>query len=175
MAVNAAHYILQERVNFAPVIETPFGPTKAEVRVMYIWLDELQAVTTIVRMGRGKMMGVDHNRDMEWVGASAGFFPSATDHAVRDAASPSGFWPLRLSLSGSADTFARAHRLTGIGVARSEMSPELLNERTRLMIESQTFFFLRDPTAVTGAERIESQLSQHLRRGVAPQRPARVA
>ncbi|MGH9796366.1 MAG: hypothetical protein ACRD5G_16490, partial [Candidatus Acidiferrales bacterium] len=26
----------------------------------------------IVRMGRGKMMGVDHNRDLEWVGASAG-------------------------------------------------------------------------------------------------------
>jgi hypothetical protein len=68
------HYILQERMNFASLIETPFGPTKAEVRVMYIWLEELHAVTTIVRMGRGKMMGVDHNRDMEWVGASAGFF-----------------------------------------------------------------------------------------------------
>jgi hypothetical protein len=25
-------------------------------------------------MGRGLMMGVDHNRDMEWVGASAGFY-----------------------------------------------------------------------------------------------------
>jgi hypothetical protein len=68
------HYILQERMTFAPLIETPFGLTKAEVRVMYIWLDELRAVTTIIRMGRGKMMGVDQNRDMEWVGASAGFF-----------------------------------------------------------------------------------------------------
>jgi hypothetical protein len=68
------HFILQEKMTFAPLIETPFGPTKAEVRVMYIWLEELQAVTTIVRMGRGKMMGVDQNRDMEWVGASAGFF-----------------------------------------------------------------------------------------------------
>jgi hypothetical protein len=68
------HYILQERMNFAPLIETPFGLTKSEVRVMYIWLDELRAVTTIIRMGRGKMMGVDQNRDMEWVGASAGFF-----------------------------------------------------------------------------------------------------
>jgi hypothetical protein len=28
----------------------------------------------LVRMGRGKMMGVDHNRDMEWVGASAGLY-----------------------------------------------------------------------------------------------------
>jgi hypothetical protein len=28
---------------------------------------------TIIRMGRGMMMGVDHNRNMEWVGSSAGF------------------------------------------------------------------------------------------------------
>jgi hypothetical protein len=73
---DPAQYILQERVDFAPVIETPHGLTKAEVRMMYIWDqddDEPRAVTTIIRMGRGKMMGVDHNRDMEWVGASAAF------------------------------------------------------------------------------------------------------
>jgi len=67
-------YILQERLNFEPVIETPMGMTKAEVRVMYVWLEKLTAVLTIIRMGRGLMMGVDHNRDMEWVGASAGLF-----------------------------------------------------------------------------------------------------
>jgi len=69
-----SQYLLQRRVKFTPVIETPFGPTQAEVRIMYIWLEEMHATTTIVRMGRGKMMGVDHNRDMEWVGASAGFY-----------------------------------------------------------------------------------------------------
>jgi hypothetical protein len=69
------HYILQERLHFEPVIETPFGGTKAEVRVMYVWLDELMPVLTIIRMGRGLMMGVDHNKNMEWVGASAGLFP----------------------------------------------------------------------------------------------------
>ena len=68
------YYILQERMNFEPVIETPFGGTKAEVRVMYIWLDELTPVMTIIRMGRGLMMGVDHNKNMEWVGASAGLY-----------------------------------------------------------------------------------------------------
>ena len=68
------YYILQERLNFEPVIETPFGGTKAEVRVMYIWLEELTPVMTIIRMGRGLMMGVDHNKNMEWVGASAGLF-----------------------------------------------------------------------------------------------------
>jgi hypothetical protein len=67
-------YILQERIDFEPVIETPFGATKAEVRIMYLWLEELRPVTTIVRMGRGKMMGVDYNRDMEWVGASAALY-----------------------------------------------------------------------------------------------------
>lgn len=68
------YYILQERLNFESVIETPFGGTKAEVRVMYIWLGELKPVLTIIRMGRGLMMGVDHNKNMEWVGASAGLY-----------------------------------------------------------------------------------------------------
>src|SRR5579863_5399856 len=68
------YYILQERLNFEPVIETPFGGTKAEIRVMYIWLDKLTPVLTIIRMGRGLMMGVDHNKNMEWVGASAGLY-----------------------------------------------------------------------------------------------------
>jgi hypothetical protein len=68
------YYILQERLNFEPVIETPFGATKAEVRVMYIWLEELKPVMTIIRMGRGLMMGVDHNKNMEWVGASAALY-----------------------------------------------------------------------------------------------------
>ena len=65
-------YILQERLNFTPVIETPHGLTKAELRIMYIWLKELTPVLIIVRMGRGLMMGVDHNKNMEWVGSSAG-------------------------------------------------------------------------------------------------------
>jgi len=73
-AEKRGEYILQERLHFEPVIETPFGGTKAEVRVMYVWVDKLQAVLTIIRMGRGLMMGVDHNRNMEWVGASAGLW-----------------------------------------------------------------------------------------------------
>jgi hypothetical protein len=74
-AADPSQCILQEKVDFAPIVDTPFGPTKAEVRVMYIWLDELEPVTTVIRMGRGKMMGVDHNRDLEWVGASAALMP----------------------------------------------------------------------------------------------------
>jgi hypothetical protein len=71
-AAQRDQYILQERVTFEPVIHTPHGPTQAEIRMMYVWTDELRAVLPLVRMGRGKMMGVDHNKGLRWVGASAG-------------------------------------------------------------------------------------------------------
>jgi hypothetical protein len=64
-------YILQERMNFTPLVETPYGLTKVELRIMYVWLDQLLPVLTIVRMGRGLMMGVDQNKNMKWVGSSA--------------------------------------------------------------------------------------------------------
>jgi hypothetical protein len=73
-AAERSNYILQERIQFEPVIETPDGPTQAEIRVMYVCTDagELKPVLPLIRMGRGKMMGVDHNKGLRWVGASAG-------------------------------------------------------------------------------------------------------
>ncbi len=70
-------YLLQERVSFTPVIQTLHGPTQAEIRIMYLWPDGgvLQPAMSLVRLGRGLMMGVDHNRDQEWVGGSAALFP----------------------------------------------------------------------------------------------------
>jgi hypothetical protein len=76
------NYILQERIAFAPVIETPEGPTQVEIRIMYVRDPStslraggsgLRPVLPLLRMGRGKMMGVDHNKGLRWVGASAGF------------------------------------------------------------------------------------------------------
>jgi hypothetical protein len=67
-------YVLQEKVEYGGFIETPHGGTKAEVRIMYIWLDELQPVNNLVRLGRGKMMGVNFNKNMAWVGSSAGLY-----------------------------------------------------------------------------------------------------
>jgi hypothetical protein len=65
-------YILQERVSFTPVIDTPHGPTQAELRIMFVRDDgRYRAVLPLIRMGRGKMMGVDHNKNLEWVGATA--------------------------------------------------------------------------------------------------------
>ncbi len=67
------NYILQERLHFEPVIETPHGPTQMEIRMMYVWPEggQLTPVLPLVRMGRGIMMGVDHNKNLEWVGGSA--------------------------------------------------------------------------------------------------------
>ena len=69
------NFLLQERVQFEPVMRTPEGMTQAEIRILYVWPDggAMQPVISLVRMGRGLMMGVDHNRDRTWVGASAGF------------------------------------------------------------------------------------------------------
>jgi len=72
-------FLLQQRMHFVPNIETPHGLTQAEIRVLYLWPDDgdLTPAISLVRLGRGKMMGVDHNRNQEWVGASAAFFPKA--------------------------------------------------------------------------------------------------
>jgi hypothetical protein len=73
-------YLLQERVRFEPVIRTPEGMTQAEIRVLYIWPDgkAMTPMTSLARMGRGLMMGVDHNRDRTWVGGSAVLIPGVT-------------------------------------------------------------------------------------------------
>jgi hypothetical protein len=67
------NYILQERLQFEPVIATPHGMTQMEIRMMFVWPEggRLTPVLPLVRMGRGIMMGVDHNKNLEWVGGSA--------------------------------------------------------------------------------------------------------
>jgi hypothetical protein len=71
-------YLLQQRVRFEPVIRTPEGMTQAEIRILYVWPDgkQMTPMTSLVRMGRGLMMGVDHNRNTTWVGGSAGLIPT---------------------------------------------------------------------------------------------------
>jgi hypothetical protein len=75
---DRASYLLQGRVTFEPVIDTPAGPTQAEIRILYGWPDrgQLTPLLSLVRLGRGSMMGVDHNRNQSWVGASSAFFPA---------------------------------------------------------------------------------------------------
>jgi hypothetical protein len=72
-------YLLQQRMSFVPTIETPFGATQLEIRILYLWPNggEIVPALSLARLGRGRMMGVDHNRNLEWVGASGAFFPVA--------------------------------------------------------------------------------------------------
>jgi hypothetical protein len=78
-ADRRGEYLLQQRMHFEPTIDTPFGLTQAEIRILYVWPDgeNLTAVLPLVRLGRGKMMGVDHNKGQEWVGGSAAFCSGA--------------------------------------------------------------------------------------------------
>jgi hypothetical protein len=76
-AEKRKEYLLQQRMRFEHTIETPHGLTQAEIRILYLWPERgvLTPALSLVRLGRGKMMGVDHNKNQEWVGASAAFFP----------------------------------------------------------------------------------------------------
>jgi hypothetical protein len=76
-AGKRGEFLLQQRMYFEPTVETPFGLTQPEIRILYLWPDggSLTPALSLVRLGRGVMMGVDHNRDQQWVGASAAFYP----------------------------------------------------------------------------------------------------
>jgi hypothetical protein len=63
-------YILQRRIEYAPVIATPDVPAKVEVRMMFVWRDRPLLINNLVRMTKGKMVGVDFNKDRAWVGSS---------------------------------------------------------------------------------------------------------
>src|SRR5258708_5869527 len=64
--------------------------------------------------------------------------------------------------AGSPKYFEPMHRISGIGLARDDISDEVLQVRTDLMIQSQTFSIMREPLAVAGARRITSPKLQAL-------------
>ena len=67
------NYILQEKIQYAPLIETPDEHAKVEIRMMYLWKDNPVLVNNLVRMSKGKMMGVDYNKNKTWVGSSIAY------------------------------------------------------------------------------------------------------
>jgi hypothetical protein len=68
------NWILQKKVVYEPVIKSPDGLVKAEIRLLYIWPDgeEPRLCINLVRLSRGKMIGVSYNTNMDWVGGSVG-------------------------------------------------------------------------------------------------------
>ena len=71
------NWILQKKVKYADVIETPDVPAKAEIRMMYLWKEgeaRPKAAINLARLSKGKMIGVRYNMNKEWVGGSVCFF-----------------------------------------------------------------------------------------------------
>ncbi|MEN2282630.1 hypothetical protein AAGF08_10875 [Algoriphagus sp. SE2] len=70
-------YILQKKVHYAPVLKSPEGNVKVEVRILALWPEEEPNpiyAGNLVRLSRGEMIGVKFNKDKDWVGGSLGLF-----------------------------------------------------------------------------------------------------
>jgi len=71
------NWILQRKVNYAPIIETMDEPAKAEIRLFFFWKDDWKrpvAVHNLARLSKGKMIGTRYNKDKTWVGGTVAFF-----------------------------------------------------------------------------------------------------
>jgi hypothetical protein len=70
------NFILQRKVVYEPIIETPTGKAKFEIRMLMLWQPgkEVRIVNNLVRISKGEMIGVRYNKDKDWVGASVAFF-----------------------------------------------------------------------------------------------------
>jgi len=74
---NPSEWILQKKVNYAAVIETPSGPAKAEIRLFYFWDEQKQTYTAtlnLARLSKNDMMGVGFNNTASWVGGTIAYF-----------------------------------------------------------------------------------------------------
>jgi len=71
---NPCEFILQKKVVYAPAVESPTGPVKCEIRLLYLW-DKNESRPTLAlnlgRMSKGKMIGVRYNADLDWVGSTS--------------------------------------------------------------------------------------------------------
>lgn len=78
-ADQRAGWCLQEKIEYAPALQAlDGGGVKVELRLIYLRPDDAPAFTlaqNLCRLSRGKMMGVDHNKDHTWVGSSIGIWP----------------------------------------------------------------------------------------------------
>ncbi len=71
---NKSNFILQKKIQYEPSIETPDIPAKAEIRLLFLWQEKPLLANNLVRLSKGKMMGVDFNKDKTWVGSSIAYY-----------------------------------------------------------------------------------------------------
>jgi hypothetical protein len=73
------NWILQQKVNYEPVMQAPDGGVKVEIRLLYLWPNGDTKPTlaiNLARLSRGKMIGVRYNAGFDWVGGTVAFMPS---------------------------------------------------------------------------------------------------
>ncbi len=71
------NWILQRKVEYAEVVETPVGNSKLEIRLFYFWKegwDKPIAVHNLARLSQGEMIGTRYNQDKTWVGGTIAYF-----------------------------------------------------------------------------------------------------
>ncbi|WP_426058968.1 hypothetical protein [Hymenobacter sp. B1770] len=71
------NYLLQRKVSYEPVVQSPDGLVKCEIRLLYIWPTgeaRPRLLTGLSRLSRGEMIGVDFNKDKDWVGGTTPLF-----------------------------------------------------------------------------------------------------
>ena len=77
-AITDKHnYLLQRKVTYAPVIQSPDGLVKCEIRLLYTWPPTAtypKLMAGLARLSRGEMIGVDFNKNKDWVGGTTPLF-----------------------------------------------------------------------------------------------------
>ena len=72
------NYLIQRKVKYEPIIEDKAGNLiKTEIRMLFTWEDNAlrpKLVTNLARLSRGEMIGVNFNKNFDWVGGSCAFF-----------------------------------------------------------------------------------------------------
>lgn len=73
---DRAGWCLQEKIEYEPALHAADGgDVKIEIRLMFLRPDDEQApvlAQNLIRLSRGKMLGVDFNKTFTWVGSSVG-------------------------------------------------------------------------------------------------------
>lgn len=78
---DPANWMLQKKVTYAPVIQTPTTPAKVEIRILYLWEEGAARpfpAINIARLSKGKMIGVRYNQNETWVGGSIAYAPTTS-------------------------------------------------------------------------------------------------
>ncbi len=75
------NYLLQRKVKYEPVIQSPDGLVKCEIRMLFMWANDAidmsnhrpTLITNLARLSRGEMIGVNFNKNKDWVGGTISF------------------------------------------------------------------------------------------------------